>query len=181
MPVPLLIEAARPDDGPESDRGAIRWTVAGTTLGPLLVAATGRGLCRVAFEENVDGLAQRYPQMAVVRDDDALTSLAAQVVALVDGPAAAAHDLPLDVRGTAFQEAVWAALRAIPPGETRTYAELAAAAGAPRAVRAAGAACGANPLAVVVPCHRVLRTGGAPGGYAWGVERKRALLERERG
>jgi len=85
------------------------------------------------------------------------------------------------VRGTAFQEAVWRALRAIPPGETRSYAELAAAAGSPGATRAAGSACGANPLAVVVPCHRVMRSDGAPGGYAWGLERKRALLARERG
>ncbi len=88
--------------------------------------------------------------------------------------------LPLDVRGTAFQEAVWQALKTIPAGETRSYAELAALAGRPGAVRAAGTACGRNPLAVIAPCHRVTRSDGAPGGYAYGVDRKRALLDRER-
>ncbi len=160
---------------------AIGWVVVGTSLGPLLVAATERGLCRVAFEEAPDELARRFPQAAIAPGGEALSDLAMRVVALVDRPGGTAHDLPLDVRGTAFQEAVWAALRAIPPGETRTYAQLAASAGKPQAVRAAGSACGANPLAVVVPCHRVLRTGGGPGGYAWGVERKATLIERERG
>ncbi|WP_375428569.1 bifunctional transcriptional activator/DNA repair enzyme AdaA [uncultured Sphingomonas sp.] len=165
---------------------AIGWVVVGTSLGPLLVAATERGLCRVAFEETPDELARRFPHAAITRGDEELSDLAARVVALVEQPGVErpghmTGDLPLDVRGTAFQEAVWAALRAIPPGETRTYAELAAAAGNRQAVRAAGSACGANPLAVVVPCHRVLRTDGGPGGYAWGVERKQALIERERG
>jgi AraC family transcriptional regulator of adaptative response/methylated-DNA-[protein]-cysteine methyltransferase len=102
------------------------------------------------------------------------------VVAQVESPA---HDagLPVDVRGTAFQEAVWQALKTIPAGETRSYAELAALAGQPGAVRAAGTACGSNPLAVVVPCHRVTRSDGGLGGYAYGVERKRALLAREDG
>ena len=89
--------------------------------------------------------------------------------------------LPFDTRGTASQESLWRAVREIPPGETRTYAELAAAAGNPKAVRAAGTACGANQLAVVIPCHRALRTGGGLGGYAYGLERKRALIARERG
>ena len=158
----------------------IGWVTAETSLGTLLVAATGRGLCRVAFEDGPAELARRFPHATVAPGGPELAELAAQVVALVERPGGAAEDLPLDVRGTAFQEAVWAALKAIPAGETRSYAQLAAAAGRPEAVRAAGSACGANPLAVVVPCHRVLRTGGAPGGYAWGVERKHALIERER-
>jgi AraC family transcriptional regulator of adaptative response/methylated-DNA-[protein]-cysteine methyltransferase len=160
---------------------AIGWTTAETSLGTLLVAATGRGLCRVAFEEGPEELARRLPSATIAPGERELADLAARVVALVERPNGAADDLPIDVRGTAFQEAVWAALKAIPPGETRSYAELAAAAGNPAAVRAAGSACGANPLAVVVPCHRVLRTGGGPGGYAWGLERKRTLIERERG
>lgn len=157
----------------------IRWTVATTSLGPLLVAATPRGLCRVAFDEDGDALAVRFPHATLVAGDADLAALVAKVVALVEVPGRA-HDLPLDLRGTAFQEAVWAMLRAIPAGETRSYAQLAAAVGRPGAVRAAGSACGANPVAVAVPCHRVRRGDGGPGGYAWGIERKAALLERER-
>lgn len=156
----------------------IRWTVVATSLGPLLVAATDKGLCRVAFDEDAAALATRFPQAAVVPGDAALAALAAEVVALVETPGRDAS-LPTDVRGTAFQEAVWQALRAIPAGETRSYAELAAAVGQPGAVRAAGTACGSNPLAVVVPCHRVRRSDGGLGGYAYGAERKRRLLERE--
>lgn len=156
----------------------IRWTIAGTSLGPLLVAATAKGLCRVAFDEDAEALARRFPAATIAPGDDALAGLAAEVVARVEDPKRG-RTLPLDLRGTAFQEAVWQALAAIPAGETRTYAELAAAAGRPGAVRAAGTACGANPVAVVVPCHRVQRQGGAPGGYAWGLERKRALRARE--
>ncbi len=157
---------------------AIRWTVAATSLGPLLIAATDKGLCRVAFDEDETALAARFPQARIAPGGDALAALAADVVALVETPGRDTA-LPLDVRGTAFQEAVWQALKTIPAGETRSYAELAAAAGAPGAVRAAGTACGSNPLAVVVPCHRILRSDGGLGGYAWGVERKRRLLDRE--
>lgn len=158
----------------------IRWTIAATSLGPLLVAATDKGLCRVSFDEDAAALADRFPQATIVAGDDALAALAAEVVALVEAPGRDAA-LPIDVRGTAFQEAVWQALKTIPAGETRSYAGLAALAGRPGAVRAAGTACGSNPLAVVVPCHRVTRSDGATGGYAYGVERKRALLARERG
>lgn len=160
---------------------AIRWAVVATSLGPLLVATTDKGLCRVAFEHGPEELERCFPNAEISPGGAALEALAAQVVELVERPATASYDLPLDVRGTAFQEAIWAALKAIPPGETRTYAELAAAAGAPNAVRAAGSACGANRLAAVIPCHRAVRTGGGMGGYAWGLERKRALLDRERG
>lgn len=158
----------------------IRWTVAATSLGPLLIAATARGLCRVAFDEGEAALRSRFPNATIAPGDAALADLAARVVAQVESPERD-HNLPVDVRGTAFQEAVWQALRTIPAGETRSYAELAALAGAPGATRAAGSACGANAVAVLIPCHRVVRSDGGTGGYAYGVERKTALLARERG
>ena len=157
----------------------IRWEIVPTSLGAMLIAATDRGLCRIAFDEDAASLASRFPQAKIVSGGGALASLAAQVVALVESPERD-HDLPLGVRGTAFQEAIWQALRAIPAGETRSYAELAALAGRPGAVRAAGSACGANPVPVLIPCHRVTRTDGSTGGYAYGPERKQVLLERER-
>lgn len=157
----------------------IRWTIAATSLGALLVAATDKGLCRIAFDEDEHALARRFPAATIEPADADLATLAAQVVAQVESPDRD-HHLPRDVRGTAFQEAIWQALATIPAGETLTYAQLAARAGRPRAVRAAGSACGANPLAVVVPCHRVRRGDGSDGGYAYGPARKHALLLRER-
>ena len=156
----------------------IRWTLADTSLGPMLVAATDKGLCRVAFYEDAAALGARFPAAEIIPGGAARADLAASVVAAVESPARD-DDLPLDVRGTAFQEAIWQELRRIPLGETRSYAQLAAAAGNPGAVRAAGSACGANPVAVAVPCHRVQRGDGAIGGYAYGVERKVALRRRE--
>ncbi len=156
----------------------IRHVVAETDLGPLLIAATEKGLCRIAFDEDADDLKARFPGAEIVAGDAELEKLVRPVLALVAGRGEAG-DLPLDLRGTAFQQAVWQALRAIPPGETRSYAELAAMAGRPGAVRAAGTACGDNPLPLVVPCHRIVRRDGGIGGYAYGVERKRALLARE--
>lgn len=156
----------------------IRWVVSATSLGPLLVAATDKGLCRVSFDEGEEALTARFPQADIQPGGQALETLAAQVVADVEHPERH-HDLPLDVQGTAFQEAVWQALRAIPIGETRTYTELAAIAGNARAVRAAGTACGANHVSIVIPCHRAQRTDGTMGGYAYGVERKLALRKRE--
>lgn len=156
----------------------IRWAVADTSLGPMLVAATDKGLCRVSFDEDEAALRDRFPNAEIVAGGAALADLAARVVAAVESPERD-QDLPLDVRGTAFQEAVWQALRRVPAGETLSYAELAAAAGNPRAVRAVGSACGANPVAVVVPCHRAQRADGTPGGYAWGLDRKAALRARE--
>ena len=153
----------------------IRWTVADTSLGPLLVAATDKGYARVAFDEDERALAARFPSATLLPGDAAL---AAPVVEAVEHPERV-HALPLDIGGTAFQQAVWRALAAIPPGETRGYAELAAAAGNAAAVRATGSACAANPLAVVIPCHRARRGDGGAGGYAWGLDRKRALQERE--
>ncbi|RHW16612.1 bifunctional DNA-binding transcriptional regulator/O6-methylguanine-DNA methyltransferase Ada [Sphingomonas gilva] len=156
----------------------IRWTVVDTSLGKMLVAATDKGLCRVSFDEDGLDLARYFPAAEIVEGGTALAALAARVVAEVETPGRD-RDLPLDVQGTAFQEAVWQALKDIPPGETRTYAEVAAAAGNPAAVRAAGTACGSNHVPVIIPCHRVLRSDGSLGGYAYGLERKRTLLERE--
>lgn len=157
----------------------IRHAVLETSLGPLLLAASPNGLCRVAFDEDAAALRARFPRAELVGPDADFGQLAAAMLALVERPGEAVR-LPLDVGGTAFQQAVWQALRAIPPGETRSYGEIAAAAGRPGAVRAAGTACGANPIAIVVPCHRVLRADGALGGYAYGADRKRTLLKRER-
>lgn len=156
----------------------IRWTMADTSLGKMLVAATDKGLCRIAFDEDELALALRFPKAEIVGGGAALADLAARVVAAVESPERDA-DLPLDVQGTAFQEAVWQELRRIPLGETRSYAEIAAAVGSPGAVRAAGTACGANPVPIAVPCHRVQRADGSMGGYAYGVERKAVLRKRE--
>ena len=156
----------------------ICWTRADTSLGPLLIAATDRGLCRVSFDEGEEALHSRFPNADIEPGGAALDALAREVVAEVEEPGAR-RELPLDVQGTAFQEAVWQALRAIPAGETRSYSELAAAAGNAKAVRAAGTACGANHLAVVIPCHRAQRNDGSMGGYAYGIERKVELRKRE--
>lgn len=157
----------------------IRWTEVATTLGPLLVAATARGLCRVAFGPGPGDLATRFPQAMIERDDAALAELARGAVAAVERPGFA-PDLPLDVAGTAFQQAVWRELSRVPAGQTVSYAALAARAGKPGAARAAGSACGANAVAVLIPCHRAVRSDGSPGGYAWGLEVKAELLRRER-
>lgn len=158
----------------------IRWAVAATALGPLLVAATDKGICRVAFGEDARALARRFPSAELAEGGADFAGLVQRVVAAVNAPGNGA-DIPLDVRGTAFQEAVWQELRRIPPGETRTYAQIAAAIGNPGAVRACGSANGANPVAVLIPCHRVVRADGSLGGYAWGEDVKAELLRRERG
>lgn len=156
----------------------IRWTLADTSLGAMLVAATDKGLCRVSFDEDETALRARFPNAEILPGGAALATLAAQVVASVESPERD-QDLPLDVQGTAFQEAIWQALRAIPLGETRSYAELAAMIGNPSAIRAAGTACGANPVSIIVPCHRVQRGDGTLGGYAYGIDRKVVLRKRE--
>ena len=164
----------------DGGRGAsIRWTLAPTDLGSLLIAATERGICRVAFADDAAELTELFPNATIERGGAQLEALVAQVVALVGTPGMAA-DLPLDVRGTAFQEAVWRELARVPAGETVSYAALAARAGKPGAARAAGTACGANKVALLIPCHRAQRGDGSLGGYAWGLDRKRALLARER-
>jgi AraC family transcriptional regulator of adaptative response/methylated-DNA-[protein]-cysteine methyltransferase len=157
---------------------AIHYTVADSSLGRMLIAATDKGLCRISFDEDEADLRVRFPHADIRPADPGFTALAEEVVALADNPARMAR-LPVDVQGTAFQQAVWDALRAIPPGETRTYKQIAQSIGRPGAVRATGTACGDNALAVLVPCHRVVRNDGTLGGYAYGLERKEKLLERE--
>jgi AraC family transcriptional regulator of adaptative response/methylated-DNA-[protein]-cysteine methyltransferase len=156
----------------------IHWAVTPTSLGPMLVAATDRGVCRLSFDEGPEALAARFPKAHLVEGGADFERLLGEVVASVETPGDFAH-IPLDVKGTAFQEACWAALRAIPPGETRSYADIAAAAGNPRAVRAAGSANARNNVAVLIPCHRVIRSDGDLGGYAYGLDIKRELLRRE--
>jgi AraC family transcriptional regulator of adaptative response/methylated-DNA-[protein]-cysteine methyltransferase len=156
----------------------IHWAVVATSLGLMLVAATGKGVCRLSFDEGREALEARFPKAELVEGGAEFEDLLGQVIAAVEAPGDFAH-IPLDVKGTAFQEAVWRELQRIPKGETRTYAELAAAVGRPKAVRAAGSANGANNVAVLIPCHRVIRTGGGLGGYAYGLEIKRKLLEKE--
>jgi AraC family transcriptional regulator of adaptative response/methylated-DNA-[protein]-cysteine methyltransferase len=163
----------------DGGRGAtIRWALAETSLGTMLVAATERGICRLSFGEGAADLALRFPNATIAAGGEALADLAARAIAAVEAPGQA-HDLPLDVRGTAFQEAVWRELARIPAGETASYAALAVRAGKPGAARAAGSACGANPVAVLVPCHRAKRGDGTLGGFAYGLAMKEELLRRE--
>ena len=159
--------------------------VADTSLGEILVAMTERGVCLVEFldsREREAALRRRFPLARLQAADARQAAWVGEVVAQVDGASGSANGaLPLEIRGTAFQERVWRALREIPPGETRSYGELARRIGRPTSARAVGAACGANPIAVVIPCHRVVGASGALTGYRWGVARKEALLRRERG
>ncbi|MEO6042190.1 MAG: methylated-DNA--[protein]-cysteine S-methyltransferase [Croceibacterium sp.] len=157
----------------------IRWAIVATTLGPMLVAASAKGVCRLSFGEGREALAARFPKAGLVEGGADFADLLQQVVAAVERPGTGL-DIPLDVQGTAFQQRVWAELRKIPPGETRSYAQIAAAAGNSGAVRAAGSANGANNVAVLIPCHRVIRSDGSLGGYAYGLDIKRELLARER-
>jgi len=160
----------------------IRFAVARTSLGDLLVAESDKGVCAILLGDDpetlVRDLQDRFSKARLVGADRAFEARVAEVVGLVEAPGTGG-DLPLDVRGTAFQQRVWKALRDIPPGATATYAQIASRIGAPRAARAVAQACAANPLAVAIPCHRVVRQDGELGGYRWGVARKRDLLERE--
>ncbi len=158
----------------------VRYAVRSCALGALLVAWTERGACDVRFGETeeaaVRGIRVRFPAAALARSD--VPAWVDEVVDVIERPRRS--DIPLDIQGTAFQQRVWQELRRIPPGETRSYAQVAAAIGAPSAARAVASACAANHLAVLVPCHRVVRAGGDLSGYRWGPERKRELLRRER-
>ena len=160
----------------------IRFAVGQASLGAVLVAATKKGVCAITLGDDphalVRELQDRFPNAEFEGGDVEFERMVAQVVGLVEAPGQRL-DLPLDIRGTAFQQRVWAALRAIPPGKTATYQEIARAIGQPKAVRAVAQACGANPLAVAIPCHRVVRTDGDVSGYRWGVERKLKLIDRE--
>ncbi len=160
----------------------INFTVIDTSLGNLLIAATPRGLCSVRFGSNDAALArelkQEFPAADIQRDDRALQPAVAQIKGLLRA-GAGTQDVALDIRGTAFQRRVWNALQGIPRGETRSYSEIARQIGRPKAVRAVANACASNPVALVVPCHRVVQKNGRLAGYRWGVERKAALLKSE--
>jgi AraC family transcriptional regulator of adaptative response/methylated-DNA-[protein]-cysteine methyltransferase len=160
----------------------IRFAVGECSLGSILVAATERGVCAILMggdpNELAEDLQRRFPRANIIGADGAFEELVAKVVGLVELPSFGL-DLPLDVRGTAFQQRVWQALRKIPAGAIASYAEIAKSIGSPKAARAVGRACAANALAVAIPCHRVVRKDRNLSGYRWGVERKRVLLDRE--
>lgn len=157
----------------------IHWTVLPTSLGDMLVAATTKGVCCLAFGEGEAQLRTRFPRAELVVAGEDFRDLFAQVVAAVEQPGPGSAAIPLDVKGTAFQQRVWAELRRIPHGETRSYGELAATLGNPKASRAVGGANGANHVAVLIPCHRVIASDGTLGGYAYGLAIKAELLRRE--
>jgi AraC family transcriptional regulator, regulatory protein of adaptative response / methylated-DNA-[protein]-cysteine methyltransferase len=167
------------DDGAGA---TIRFAVGECSLGSILVAATDKGVCAIQFGDDPDALVRNlqdaFSKAKLVGGDAAFEQLVAKVVGFIEAPQHGL-DLPLHVRGTAFQQKVWRALRKIRPGTTASYAAIAERIGEPKAVRAVAQACGSNPVAVAIPCHRVVRRDGALSGYRWGVERKRALLERE--
>ena len=161
---------------------AIRFAVGECSLGSILVAATDKGVCAILLGDKPEALVReledRFPRATLVGGDPGFEQWVAKVVGFVEAPALGL-DLPLDVRGTAFQQRVWQALRKIPAGSTATYSQIAQRIGVPKAVRAVAQACATNAIAVAIPCHRVVRNDGSLSGYRWGVERKRALLERE--
>jgi AraC family transcriptional regulator of adaptative response/methylated-DNA-[protein]-cysteine methyltransferase len=160
----------------------IRFAIGQCSLGAILVAATPVGICAILMGDDAGQLArdlqERFPAAELIGADAAFEATVAKVVGFVEAPRLG-WDLPLDVRGTVFQQRVWEALRQIPSGQTVSYAELAERIGLPAGARAVAGACAANPVAVAIPCHRVVRNDGALSGYRWGVERKRSLLERE--
>ena len=161
---------------------SIRFAIGACSLGAILVASTDKGICAILMGDDPDQLARdlqdRFPQAELRGAEADFEATVATVVGFVESPALG-FDLPLDVRGTAFQQRVWQALRAIPSGSTVSYAELAERVGVPSGARAIAGACAANPVAVAIPCHRVVRQDGSISGYRWGVERKAALLKRE--
>ena len=160
----------------------IRFAIGECSLGSILVAASDKGVCAILLGDDPGALARdlesQFPRARLRAGDASFEGIAATVIGFVESPGGNL-DLPLDIRGTAFQHRVWDALRRIKPGTTASYAEIAAQIGAPQAVRAVAGACASNRLAVAIPCHRVVRSDGSPSGYRWGVERKRRLLERE--
>jgi AraC family transcriptional regulator of adaptative response/methylated-DNA-[protein]-cysteine methyltransferase len=156
----------------------IRWTHFDSPLGQMLIAATSKGICRLTFDDDVESLRKLFPKATIVEDAGGLRELVEGALTAIKEPLAA-RELPIDVAGTAFQESVWRELRKIPLGETRSYAQIAAAIGQPGAVRAVGTANGDNHVAVLIPCHRVIRSDGSLGGYAGGLDRKRKLLAME--
>lgn len=158
---------------------AVHWATAQTSLGPALVAASVKGVCFLAFGGGEPQLRARFPATPLIEHGPCVTAVLDEVIAAIEAPSPAMHHIALDVTGTPFQRQVWEELRRIPLGEKRTYGELAAALGNPKATRAVGGANGANSIAVLIPCHRVIAAGGALGGYAWGTQIKAELLRRE--
>ncbi|QJD89928.1 bifunctional DNA-binding transcriptional regulator/O6-methylguanine-DNA methyltransferase Ada [Duganella dendranthematis] len=162
----------------------IRFAIAECSLGPILVASTVQGICAILIDDDPDFLVRdlqdRFPKAELIGAEPEYEQVVSRVVGMVEQPSVGL-DLPLDVRGTAFQQRVWQVLRAIPSGRRVTYAELAQLAGVPRGARAVASACAANAIAVAIPCHRVVRNDGSISGYRWGVDRKAALLNREAG
>jgi AraC family transcriptional regulator of adaptative response/methylated-DNA-[protein]-cysteine methyltransferase len=160
----------------------IFFAIGKASLGSILVAQSNKGVCSILIGEDPEALIRdlqdRFPRANLIGDEAGYEELVAKVVGLIEQPGTSL-DLPLDIRGTAFQQRVWNALQQIPPGTTATYTEIAKKIGMPKAVRAVAQACGANALAVAIPCHRVIKNDGSLSGYRWGVDRKRALLERE--
>ena len=160
----------------------IKFAIGESSLGMVLIAASDKGVCAIFFGDDADGLVRdlkrQFPRARLVGDDRAFAQLTAKVIGFVENPRRDL-DLPLDIRGTAFQRRVWEALRRIPVGSTATYAEIAKAIGAPKSVRAVGRACGSNPISLAIPCHRVVGSNGSLTGYRGGIERKRALLAKE--
>jgi AraC family transcriptional regulator of adaptative response/methylated-DNA-[protein]-cysteine methyltransferase len=160
----------------------IRFAVGECSLGAILVAQSDRGICAIFLGDNPDSLARdlqdQFPKANLIGGDAGFERLVAKVIGFVEAPALGL-DLPLDIRGTAFQRRVWQSLRKIAPGSTASYSDIAKRIGSPNSVRAVAHACGSNILAVAIPCHRVVRNDGALSGYRWGVERKRALIEKE--
>ncbi len=165
-------------------REVIRYGAGATEVGRVLVAMTPRGLCALRLIEGttmaaeVDDLRGKYPHAEFQEDSRAATAILSKINAVLEGQQEASS-IPLDLRGTPFQQRVWQTLLKVPRGSTWSYSQLAAKAGKPRAVRAAASACARNPVGLIVPCHRILRCDGSLGGYYWGAERKRALLQRE--
>jgi AraC family transcriptional regulator of adaptative response/methylated-DNA-[protein]-cysteine methyltransferase len=154
----------------------IRFAIGECSLGTILVARSERGVCAILFGDSAEQeLRERFPNATLFVDDDQAVAAAIRMVDV-----GARFDLPLDIRGTAFQQRVWKALQEIPPGRTLSYAKVAEQIGAPKSVRAVAGACAANAIAVAIPCHRVVRGDGSLSGYRWGVERKKALLEQEK-
>jgi AraC family transcriptional regulator of adaptative response/methylated-DNA-[protein]-cysteine methyltransferase len=172
-----------PSDFRAGGAGAsIRFGIGECSLGSILVAASEKGICAILLGDDAEALARdledRFPKAKLIGGDAEFEGWMAQVVGFVEEPRLGL-ELPLDIRGTAFQQRVWRALSEVPPGSTTSYSEIAKKVGAPQAVRAVAQACAANSLAVAIPCHRVVRTDGGPSEYRWGVERKQALLDRE--
>jgi AraC family transcriptional regulator of adaptative response/methylated-DNA-[protein]-cysteine methyltransferase len=163
-------------------RETIRFAVGESSLGTILVASSAKGVVSILLGDDPDALVRdlqdRFPKASLIGADQSYEALVAHVVGFVEAPAIGL-DLPLDIRGTAFQRRVWQALQGIPAGQTVSYTDVARRIGSPKAVRAVAGACAANNIAVAIPCHRVVRTDGALSGYAWGIERKRALIKRE--